>query len=344
MEEFENQAAALLNELQSPPSGDGTAQFAETSAPAESPFGDILPEKFFGALERLSGGFLKSEQDFGVLKAEVEQAKTMRQQFEQLRQQNAKFSNYNPLADKINEILSSGGKMEDVKRFVEVQSINLDALDEKGAYKLKMSLDHPHLTQSEIDALVDDEFGLGGDEQNMLGLTKLKLRGADAKKAIAEMKVAAENPQAVQQRALQIQRTESLQRAWSGIAESLAGSLANKVQANFGDGEDYSFEYKYSPEAIEYARQLAIEQAVHSNVPLDRNGAKDVLEFMQRMATAFDAQKMTTALMNDVWTKAKLAALKSAGGAQPPAAGQGARVQPSAAQQSSLPNIKSLTM
>lgn len=296
--------------------GEGAVQQAEVP----QTIGDLPIEQFQKALETFTGGAVK---DPAQIKSYITAAAERDQFASKIREYEAKqsISPYaSPLAEKVNAMLASGAQLPEVQRFIEMQSLDVETMSGTDAYKRQLSLKYPTLNAQQIDLLVQDEFGLNveeGEQPNQVALLKLEKAGLDAKEFLRQQKVAAENPQALQQRQQAEAQMSQLRNGWSQVVGKVAQNFSRDIRQKFDDSE-YSFAYKYSPEALNAATQMAVEQAVVNKIPLDQNGYSQVVDFIHKMATAFDFENLQTALLSDAYAKARMQVTQSASGGAPP--------------------------
>lgn len=341
-DQIQSQVDALLQQVSAPaPGGEGA------NPPAEPPqtIGDVPFEQFSKALETFTGGALKNPNDLpNYLKAAQERDAYAAKVREFEAKQNV--SPYaSDLSKKVDEMLRSGAKVQEVQKFIEMQTWDVDNMSAADAYKRQLSLKYPGLAPDKIDLLVQDEFGLnvGEDEQpNPVALAKLERAGLDAKAFLQQQKVAAENPQALLQRQQAEQQATKLRQGWSQIVGKVSQDLARDIKQKL-DGGEYSFQYKYSKEALATATQMAVEQAVANRIPLDQNGYQQVVDFVHTMATALDFQNLQTALLSDAFASAKMAAIKSTAGGPAPVARQ-ATPPANGQQKPTKPDIRQLVV
>ncbi len=320
-QQIQQQVDALLQQVTAPaPGGEG----ATTPAAPPATIGDVPFEQFSKALETFTGGAVKNPNDISKYLQAAQERDTYAAKIRDF-EAKASVSPYaSDLVKKVDEMVRSGAKTQEVQRFIEMQSWDVDQMSPADAYKRQLSLKYPGLAPDKIELLVQDEFGLnvGEDEQpNPVALAKLERAGMDAKAFLQQQKVAAENPQAVLQRQQFEQQANQLRAGWSQIVGKVSQNLARDIKQKVDDGE-YTFQYKYPQEVLAQASQMAIEQAVANKIPLDQNGYQQVVDFVHTMATALDFQNLQTALLSDAFASAKMAAIKSTSGPAAPVARQ----------------------
>jgi len=339
-DQIQSQVDALLQQVTAPaPGGEG----AMPPAAPPATIGDVPFDQFTKALEAHTGGAIKNPNDITKYLQAAQERDAYAAKIRDFEAKQAISPYASDLVKKVDEMVRSGAKTTEVQRFIEMQSWDVEQMSPADAYKRQLSLKYPGLAPDKIELLVQDEFGLnvGEDEQpSPVALAKLERAGLDAKAFLQQQKVAAENPQAVLQRQQLEQQANQLRSGWSQIVGKVSQSLARDIKQKVDDGE-YTFSYKYSPEVLAQASQMAVEQAVANKIPLDQNGYQQVMDFVHTMATALDFQNLQTALLSDAFASAKMAAIKSTAGGPAPVARQAA--PPTNGQQKpAMPDIRQL--
>lgn len=322
-QQLNQQVNDLLAQVQPPePIGNGAVQ----QDGGLQRIGDLPIEQFQQALEAFTGGAVKDPaqiKSYITAAAERDQFASKLREFE-AKSQVSPFAS--PLAEKVNQMLSSGAQLPEIRRFIEMQSLDVETMSGTDAYKCQLSIKYPTLNAQQIDLLVQDEFGLNveeGETPNPVALLKLERAGLDAKEFLRQQKVAAENPQALQQKQQAEAQALQLRNGWSQVVGKVTQDFSRDIRQKFDDG-DYSFKYKYSQEALDAATKMAVEQAVANKIPLDHNGYGQVVDFIHKMATAIDFEKLQTALLSDAFAKARIQVTQSTAGGPPPPVRQAA--------------------
>ena len=89
------------------------------------------------------------------------------------------------LVKKVNGLVSSGASVQDVSRFIEMQSIDTKSLSDIEAVRLHTSMKHPNLNPEEVDAII----GIDPDDKSAGASAKLKVAAVAARQEIEKEKV-----------------------------------------------------------------------------------------------------------------------------------------------------------
>ena len=333
MEDNILQQAAVLAEQVAAAHNTPLGDVVPGTPPQDAPqtIGDIPKDQFFAAIANFTGGAVKDEQTFLDRLKAAEQSQVLANKLRELEGKQALVPDIHPLADKVNAMLKSSASLSEIKKFIDFQEVDPNALDALTAYKMHIQFKYPDLTPSEADALVAETFPTQEDG-NMDAKTtaKLKIEATNARQFLNEMKVAAENPAALQQRQQAEAKQKALQSGWSDVLSktlfdsngnpSLKGTVSHKI----AEGEEYQFGYSYPKEVLKEAMSDAVAYAVQAGIPLDKDGYSAVIDLVNRFAVMRDYQNYQKALLADFSAKAMLQATKSLSGGAPPPVKQGA--------------------
>lgn len=205
----------------------------------------------------------------------------------------------NDLVKKVNQIIASGGSLNEVQRFIDIQSIDLSSLDDEKSIKTAWRLENPAFSNEEIDALYQDKFGADEDDSNavLLASARRKSEALVAKAKLAEQKVNSV-PEHVRQAELNANRFEQAVLSWT----PQVAQLGNTVDLTVNDeGLEVPFQYSVPQELLGSIRQEATKWAAANNIPLTQEGQKQVSKFMELAAYAQKSAEINKALVRNAY-------------------------------------------
>lgn len=327
------------NQITEPQVQELVSMFAGQSAQASAQepvtqYGEVPAEKFVDALKTLTGGAIANPNDVLSLLEQRNKAADLEAKYRELEAKASQSPYASPLIAKMNEIVQGGGSAAELQKFMQMQSLDVDGMSEADAYKTHLSMKYPTLSSAEIQALVDQEFPV--DEEGNLNLAaqaQLKLKGIQAKDDLRAMKVAAENPEATQQRQQAEQRAQMLGNGWKQVLGAAFWSpnqmggvdpkLTYKVEMPIDGAGTYTLDYKFSKEALEKVMPMAVSYAVQNGISLDQQGATSLMSIAQQMAIMADFDKFLKTTLTDMYSSVAKQEVRRSAGSQPPPAQQG---------------------
>jgi len=286
---------------------EATQPLNPTAATAQTP--TITEEAFLGWLQEKTGGKVK-DLNFVSQLDEIEQ---LRQKTTALETQ-SKISPYaNPLVEKLNQLYSMGADNTQIQNFLNAQTLNLEALSDKEAYAEYLVRSISGITKSDAMEAFDAKYGT--DDLTPLEKIEKAKEIAAAKNFLKEQKVAAENPEAIRQKALQAENFERQKAEWQRQVRTLATQTA-KVGGSYRDGEnEHSFGVNITPQELESLMPFVTDAV--ANQPLNQdslNMAKNILEGYWIMA---NKDRFMQTIHRDGYAKGEEAATKRLAGVPP---------------------------
>lgn len=317
----------VANLQQQPPLGGAEGGAAQGGAPDAATNEGIPQDKFFAELQKYTGEEVRDPSLFKARWAASAQVPELQNRLRELELQTQQDPFASPLVKKLNELASKGAKEDELYQFMNMQRINPDVMDEKEARRHQLSYQHPSLSPQEVDALVEREFARDAENPDYALIAEQKMKGEEARKFLRELKVAAENPAAVQQRQMADAQAAKATEAWNMVLSSMLFSkdalgnptpnFKSKFSHQFEDGT-YEFDYAYKPETLQLVLKQLVSDAVRSGVPLTPEGVGQMREQAEIVLRAVEGAEMQKALVSDIAAKFKQAIMKAQSGPPPP--------------------------
>ncbi len=242
------------------------------------------------------------------------------------------------LVKRVNDIAASGASLNEIQRFIEIQSIDVTGLDDETAIKAAWKLENPAFNDQEIDALYQDRFGADEDDSNAVLLASARRKGEalGARTKLAEAKVNSV-PEGVRQQELQAAKFEQAKTAWAPVVTGLGSSLDMSVN---DEGVEVPFRYNVPDAILTEARAKATEWAASNQVPFTQEGAKQIEAFIELSVWAAKGAEIKKALVRNAYELGTKAVKVAVSG--PPVVN--AQFQPPGGQVSIIDQIKALDM
>lgn len=247
----------------------------------------------------------------------------------------------NDLVKKVNDLVSGGASVQEVSRFIEMQSIDTKSLSDIEAVRLHTSMKHPNLNPEEVDAII----GIDPDDKSAGSSAKLKVAAVAARQEIEREKVNLEPKTQIAKNADAIEGQQDialLEQKWSSITQKFIQtappSVAVKEAFDFGN-------YESKIEFDDLARKNIAETAKTILVAAKAGFTQENLAQAMQMATAqeigMNAQKYIGGIVkqcaSEIWT----AAMKSVSGPPPNSVSTGP-IKPVQSQGKNLPPLELL--
>ena len=309
---------------------------AVVPAAAQEPvtqYGEVPADKFADALKTLTGGAIANPTDVLGLIEQRKQAAGLEARYRELETKANQNPFASPLVAKMNDIVQGGGSATELQKFMQMQSLDVDGMSEADAYKTHLSMKYPTLNADEIEALVSQEFPLDDEgKMNLASQAQLKLKGIQAKDDLRAMKVAAENPQALQQRQAAEQRAQMLGNGWKQVLGTafwnqgptgVDPKFAYKVEMPIEGAGQYTLDYKFSKDALEKVMPMAVQYAVQNGIDLNAQGASSVMEVAKNMAIMADFNNFLKTILTDMHSSVTQSVVRKSAGNVPAPAQQG---------------------
>ena len=160
----------------------------------------------------------------------------------------------NPFVEELNKMYAEGKPKEHITKYLQLHSLDIDGMTYGGAVVEQMRLTYPHLTNDEINTLVDEKYGKlpPQDDPNYataksLLETKLKVDGATAKEWLKEKQSSFSDPDAQARRIQQQQEFKQRQTTWKATAAEIANkefSLSHSLQNDKIGKGTYALDFK----------------------------------------------------------------------------------------------------
>lgn len=266
------------------------------------------------ALEVLSGGRLKSRDEFAQIFEAKEKLPTYEARLAELTAKVEQDPFASPVSRKINEMLASGATTNEIESFVRLQNVDPTKLDPLEAIRMAVKAENPEFDSALVDAVIAEDFGLGsyieGEEPSALDKARLIKAQKTAVEKINSLKVASETPASVAQQAQQTIAQQQKQAAYQSVTKSIME--ASKSIPIEVDGETIQFPVPQQFQTI--LEQEVMKLGMSGQWTLDEQGASAAKEMAKAMVIASHFPQVLKAATAHVKSKAlREAKMDSAG-------------------------------
>jgi len=246
---------------------------------------EVAREDFFSALGEVSGGKLTQDNFENVLGLD-DKYNELQAKYSDLEAKSNVSPFFDEFASTVNEMRKNGKSPSDIALFAKIQDANLEKMSPKEVIRLSKQIDYPGLTNAEINALMDEEYKMLGEEDegydpkaNMLAQANMKIHAKEALKKLSEMRVdLTKNPIAAQKQ----QQQEQLAKAtefWGetvGKLKSDPFSFATEVDKGVEYKFDFDFEKHKDPKREDYVFNSVIQSALAKGYPTNEAGLQQI--------------------------------------------------------------------
>lgn len=284
--------------------------------------GDAAPDQGqpAGIEEALKQYGLQSVEEIAALRDRAEKAKQL--EFEVLELQSKVQSDpyKTPAARKIDQMLTEGYSVEDVVQYIKLSSVDLSKLDAIEAMRYQLQVQKPGWDKDMVEDWIVEKLGLDGIED----LEKDRsLLTAKQRRKIEEAK--GEAFSFLKQHLMPIDNTEAVKSAqeraavaaetvntWKEVVPKIKEETFLPAASVLLDGEQMSFSYTPTSEALDMARNEAMQyiQQNPQHFPRTAEGLQAVQGLMQAFLIQSEWSKMLEVAIRDTYAKAKADAAK----------------------------------
>lgn len=255
------------------------------------------------ALFAATGGAVTNYQEIG----ELVQAKNRETEL-QARLQGLEQNRFaNPLIEKLNELAANGAKADDFATYVKLSHLDLNTLNHADAIRMKLQFDPAGYTAAQIDAIMEDEYGLaaGSDFESLSPSSQAKLQQAryNAVQELQTRKVSYEPKAPVVDPNAALVAQQIVQEQAQNIA-ALPAVVPFQMPANPTSGmPEYKFDYVAPNDIVAQVKATVLEQVkanpnAYPATPQGKAAVQQLHNFLLANATQEDRLRKMAA---DIW-------------------------------------------
>jgi hypothetical protein len=208
----------------------------------------------------------------------------------------------NPLIEKLNELAANGAKADDFATYVRLSHLDLNTLNHADAIRMKLQFDPAAYTPAQIDAIMEDDYGLapGSDFESLSPSSQAKLQRArhEAIQDLQTRKVSYEPKAPVVDPNAELVKQQIVQEQAQTIAQ-LPAVVPFKMPANPTNGmPEYQFDYTAPNDVVAQVKATVLEQVkanptAYPATPQGKAASQNLYNFLLANATQEDRmQKM----------------------------------------------------
>lgn len=308
--------AELISSLQ--PASEAPAE-GTPEVPAEV-IEDIPVDKFFTALNTVSGGAVKDRETFNRLLGDAGRIPQLQQRLNELEAQSRISPFASPLTERINAMAREGRTPADLASFMQLSTLDVNNLPKLDAIQRHYQLSKPGWTPDDLLGLIENDLGFDpatpADELTNRQRAVLQTKHEEAVSGLKKQQVSAENPEAVAAAQAMRQRNDHTVNTWKEVVPSLAAE--QQITLPVADGVQAPFTYKPSPEAIKAAQKMVMNEIAdnpHLYPPTMETGQEIQRVYQQFIALA-DQQRRDETLARHAYAQGLEAGLQRTSGNQ----------------------------
>lgn len=292
----------------------------EGAAAAQEVLYDEVPEeKFWKALPIATGGKVQSRETFNQLLQRNEQFPAIENKLREL-EAKANISPYaTPFTEQINKLVANATPPEKLLEYVKLSLTNPDQMSEYDILKTSLGFDPAGFSKDQIEALIEDKFGLAPDTkmEDLTALQSAQLKQAvmAAKAEINGRRVAYEQTYQPSEAAIQEQaRNADVVSRWEAALPAMKPDVAFRFEEE--GVEAYEFKYNPPAEVVEKAREI-IMNSIRQNpgqYPPTESGYQQAKTQFNNLIMLGSQEDYRAAMYRDIVAKvSKQAVLDKAG-------------------------------
>lgn len=239
-------------------------------------FGEIDYEQFNTALVEATNGGLSSIE-------ELRQALGLKDDYEATKKERdllAEQVSQDPFANEyvkgLNTLLKSNATQKEIDIFTRVQKIELDNLSAKETLQMKISLDNPELSDDEVNALINEQYGEDDDDRSDYQKGKMKIAATKARKSLSELKISSKEPDSVKQEAARAKKWNGYKNYWTQVELVAPFPSSYTYEYTGKDGKKAEFSFAMKKEDIAAYKKGRLDFLLHK-VQLPTDGSKETI-------------------------------------------------------------------
>lgn len=281
-------------------------EMAQGRSLAASPSESATQPNVWESLSAITGGSLKGEDDF---KSFWQQQQEAAGELQKMRAAVNAMPKFDPLAERVNTMLSEGKGFSDIRKLLDYQEMNIEGMSKLDAIRLDARNQFPTLSEDAISDYLENQFGIKPDIEGK-DEWRIEVAYKNAVKNLTDLKSQFTVQPAARMTPEQIQAKER------EVLDSVQPVLGKLETLNFGfevsDGK-YDFTYKLPPATMDFVRSQVAAFAA-ANPGQDQ---ATLLELGRRYAIAADPDAFAKNMVEDAIASTRQAILQQYAGSMP---------------------------